>query len=68
MTTPWNLFWGLMFSAIGLGFFTYGRKQQVVPPLVVGLVLMVLPWFITSTGWMVAAGAALTAVPWFMRR
>lgn len=67
MTTPAALFCGLMLSAIGLGFFTYGRKQKVLPPLLCGLALMAVPWFVPTTGWMLAVGAGLMAIPWFMR-
>jgi hypothetical protein len=52
---------------VGLGFFVYGRKQKVVVPLVCGLVLMVFPYFIANTILLVAIGAALIALPYFVR-
>jgi hypothetical protein len=36
-----QLFLGLIFSCIGLGYFMYGKKQKVIVPLVCGLVLMI---------------------------
>ena len=30
------LFWGLLFSSIGLGYFIYGKRQQAPGPLVSG--------------------------------
>jgi hypothetical protein len=62
-----SLLWGLLFGSVGLGFFVYGRKQKVVVPLVCGLVLMVFPYFIANTILLVAIGAALIALPYFVR-
>lgn len=61
------LFWGLLFSAIGLGFFIYGRKQKAVVPLVCGLVLMIFPYFVSNTVLLVAIGIALMVLPYFVR-
>jgi len=61
------LFWGLLFGAIGLGFFVYGRRQKAVVPLVCGLTLMVFPYFVTNTILLVAIGIALTVLPYFIR-
>ena len=62
-----TLFWGILFGAIGLGFFIYGKKQQAIVPLVCGLVLMVFPYFVSDTWLLIAIGAALTAIPYFVR-
>lgn len=62
-----SLFVSLMLGAVGLGYFTYGRRQQVVWPLVSGVGLMVFPYFVDSILWMLAIGAALMALPFFMR-
>jgi hypothetical protein len=59
------IFWGVLFSAIGLGFFIYGKKQKVLVPLICGLALMIVPYFITNTFILVAVGAALIAAPYF---
>ena len=56
-----------MFGSIGLGFFVYGRKQRVVVPLVCGLALMVFPYFVSGTAWLVVIGLALMAIPYFVR-
>ena len=61
------LLWGLLFSAIGMGFFIYGRKQRRAVPLVCGIVLMVYPYFVPSTIWLVVIGVVLCAVPYFVR-
>jgi hypothetical protein len=62
-----TLLWGVLFGAIGLGFFQYGRKQQRVVPLVCGLALMAYPYFVSGTAAIVLVGAVLIAIPYFVR-
>lgn len=62
------LLWGVLFGSLGLGYFIYGKKQGAVMPLVCGLVLMVFPYFVSSTWLLVAVGAVLAALPYFFRR
>jgi len=61
------LLWGLLFSAIGFGFFLYGRTQRTVVPLVCGIALMIYPYFISNVFVLVAIGIALAAIPYFLR-
>ena len=61
------IFWGLLFGSLGLGFFVYGKKQQAPVPLICGIALMVVPYVIPDTVYLVAAGAALVAIPYFFR-
>jgi hypothetical protein len=61
------LLWGVVFSSLGLGYFIYGKKQGAPVPLVCGLVLMVYPYFISSTLVLVARGMVLAAIPYFIR-
>jgi hypothetical protein len=61
------LFWGLLFSSIGLGYFIYGKRQQAPIPLVCGLALMVFPYFVSSAWAVVLVGAGLMAIPYFVR-
>ena len=65
--TATSLFLGVLFGSIGLGFFIYGRKQRKVVPLLCGIVLMIVPYFIPNTWLLFAAGAVLVAVPYFIR-
>lgn len=41
-----QLFLGVIFSSIGLGYFLYGKKQKMTVPFTAGLVLMIFPYFI----------------------
>jgi hypothetical protein len=61
------LFWGVLFSSIGLGLFLYGKKQRVVVPLVCGLALLIYPYFIANSLLMVMIGVVLCAIPYFLR-
>jgi hypothetical protein len=63
-----SLLLGLTFSSIGLGFFIYGRKQALAAPLLCGLALMVLPYFISSNALLIAIGVGLCVIPYFFRR
>ena len=61
------LVWGMVFSAIGLGYFIYGKRQQHIPALLCGLGLMLYPYFVNNAWWMVFIGVALMAPPWYWR-
>ncbi len=61
------LLWGLLFSSAGMGFSLYGRKHRRPVPLVCGIVLMIYPYFVPNTTWLVAIGLMLCAVPYFVR-
>lgn len=61
-----TLWWGLLFGSIGLGFFVYGRKQRAIVPLVCGIVLMVFPYFVSGTAWLIIIGVVLVAIPRFV--
>jgi hypothetical protein len=58
---------GVIFGSIGLGYFLYGKKQRAVVPLVSGLVLMVVPYFISNTVVLVVVGVVISAIPYFVR-
>jgi hypothetical protein len=62
-----SLLWTVVFGSIGLGFFVYGKKQGAIIPLVCGLALMVFPYFVPNTVWLVSVGVGLVAVPYFIR-
>jgi hypothetical protein len=62
-----SILWGMLFGAIGLGYFIYGKRQEKFAPLLCGIALMVFPYFVSSAVWLVVIGAALMAVPYFFR-
>ena len=61
------LLWGMLFGAIGFGYFLYGKKQKAIIPLGVGIVLCVVPYFIANVYVLVFVGLVLMAVPFFVR-
>ena len=58
---------GLLFSSAGLGYFLYGKKQRAVVPLICGLALMAVPYFMASALWLLIVGSALMVIPYFIR-
>lgn len=67
MINQTRLLWGLFFGSFGLGYFTYGRKQQAIVPLLCGLALMIFPYFVAGTLATVCIGGVLLVVPYFLR-
>jgi hypothetical protein len=61
------LLWGLLFGSIGFGFFLYGKKQKAVVPLITGIALCVVPYFIADVYALVIVGVILMAIPYFVR-
>jgi hypothetical protein len=61
------LIWGVLFGAIGLGFFAYGKKQKAVVPLFTGIALFTVPYFISNVYTLVIIGVILVALPYFVR-
>jgi len=66
--SPGGLFAAILLSAIGLGFFTYGKKQHRPPPTLAGLVIMFLPYFIPGLLWSLVATAAVLGALWIACR
>ena len=65
--TASSLFLGLLFGSIGFAFFVYGKKQSTLVPLLCGLTLMAVPYFITNTWLLFLVGAVLVVIPYFSR-
>lgn len=61
------LLWGIFFGSVGIGFFIYGRRQRAPVPLVTGIALFLLPYFISNVYLLVALAAALAVLPYFVR-
>lgn len=60
MNSAW-LIWSSLFALIGLAVFIYGRRQHRGAPLVVGVALMIYPYFVSSSVALVLIGALLIA-------
>ena len=56
-----NLFAGILFGTVGFAAFLYGKKSARWKPMVIGVVLMVFPYFIEETWLLYVIGIALSA-------
>jgi hypothetical protein len=65
---PNTLLLSLFISAVGVGFFVYGKKQQRAPHLVVGIVLIGYTYFVSSVAVMLGIAAALLVALWLAVR
>lgn len=67
LETTAHLLWSVFFGSIGVGFFIYGRRQKAGVPFITGVGLFIIPYYVTNSYWLVAAGAALMALPYYFR-
>jgi hypothetical protein len=67
MGSPGQLFWSIMFGAVGSGYFIYGKKQQAFVPLCAGMALCVFPYFISNIYLMLFVGFVLMLIPYFFK-
>jgi len=58
-SNPAALLGSLLFGAIGLGAFMYGKKMVRYKPMVIGIALMAYPYFVPQTWLLYAVGCAL---------
>ena len=67
MISTSTLLMGVIFGAIGLGFFLYGKKQKAIIPLFCGIVLMILPYFIPNIYILILSGIIIVTIPYFIK-
>jgi hypothetical protein len=67
MPSPANLFGSLMFGVIGFAAFMYGKKMAGLRAMLIGVALMVVPYFIDPTWLLYTVGTALTAALFVFR-
>ena len=67
MPEPSDLFAMLVFSIIGLLAFKAGKRDAQPAKLVIGMVLMLYPYFVPSGFWLWIAGVGLTALLFVFR-
>ena len=56
----------VVFSSLGMAYFTYGKRQGKASALFGGVALMIYPYFIKSVLVLVGLGVALSAAPFFV--
>jgi hypothetical protein len=57
----------VLFGAIGLGYFVYGRRQKKLVPLACGVGLMCYPYFVSNATLLVVIGCVLLVLSFFVR-
>jgi hypothetical protein len=62
-----QLFFSMTFSAVGLGYFVYGRRQRIPVPLLCGLGLMLFPYFVENVILLLGIGLVLSILPLVIR-
>lgn len=67
MPTPAALFGLILFGAVGLAAFIYGKKAGLWRPAIIGIALMVYPYFISDTWLLYALGCGLCCALFFWR-
>ena len=58
----------MVYSTVGLGMFMYGKKAVRFVPLIAGLLLMIVPYFLDSLLWMSVTCVLLMASPFLLGR
>lgn len=58
-SSPAVLFGSLLFGAIGLAAFIYGKRMVLWKPMVIGIVLMAYPYLIAQTWLLYSVGCVL---------
>ena len=67
MESSAQLMWGVLFGAIGVGYFMYGKKQKVAMPFYSGIALCIAPYFISNVYGLVLSGLVLVTLPYFVK-
>lgn len=62
---PYYLFFTILFSFIGIAYFSYGKKESQYFRLA-GVLLLVFPYFISSLLWTIIIGVILCAAPFLL--
>src|SRR6266849_6010219 len=62
-----NLIGGFVFGSIGFVAFIYGNRMNLWKPMLLGIALMVYPYFVSDNIALIAIGAIGTASLWFVR-
>ena len=67
MESESQLIWSILFGAVGLGYFTYGKRQKATIPLLTGIALFVFPYLVPNVTLLVIIGIALVLTPYFVK-
>jgi len=61
------IWWGLLFSSVGLGYFIYGRRKSDMVIRYCGIALMICPYLFSNALALVLVSLGLMLLPRFYR-
>ena len=64
----WAMMASLVFSGAGLFYFKIGKSNDDMPVMISGIALIIYPYFVTNTLYMVLMGLALLSLPWVLKQ
>ena len=67
MPSPASVFAMILFGSIGFGAFVYGKKASAFPAIIIGILLMVYPYFVSGAMLMYLVGSVLCVALYLMR-
>jgi len=67
LPTPGSLFAAILFGAIGMGAFVFGKRKGLAKPMLIGVALMVYPYFISNEWLVFIVGAVLCYLLYLFR-
>ena len=65
---PSTILVSLLFSAVGMAYFVYGKKQSNFQFMLIGIILMVYTYFVSSVPLAWIIGIILTVMPKLINR
>jgi len=67
LPSPSSLFGAILFGAIGMGAFVHGKRRGLPKPMIIGVLLMVYPYFIPDGTMVFLIGAVLCFLLYLFR-
>ena len=61
------LLWSVLFASIGVGYLTYGRKQNHKMASICGIGLLIYPYFFSSALLIVIVGLLIMSLPYVVK-
>jgi ABC-type uncharacterized transport system permease subunit len=62
-----NIMAWVIFGIIGMCAFNYGRKEKALKPALIGLVLMIYPYFVSNTIVLYVVGVGVSLLLYFWK-
>jgi len=62
-----GIFFGFLFSMLGFAYFRIGKRNQNFKRMILGVLLMIYPYFVTNTIYIILIGLFLSLLPVFLK-